>query len=125
MPISNYLANAVINATVRNTTYTSPATVYAALYTTNNSPSAAGTELTGSGYSRQTITFNAPSAGATASNVSVTFTASANWTPVTSIAIVDASSGGNVLWYKNISSQVINSGQSLTLTSGNITLTVS
>jgi hypothetical protein len=125
MPISNYLANAVINAAVRNTAYTSPTTVYAALYSTNNSPSAAGTELSGNGYSRQSVTFSAPSAGAAVSNVSVTFTATGNWTPVTSIAIVDASSSGNVLWYKNISTQVVNSGQSISLTGGNISVTVS
>ena len=43
MPISNYLGNAVINATVRNTTYTSPATVYCALYSTAPTASTSGT----------------------------------------------------------------------------------
>ena len=124
MPISNYLANAVINAAVRNTAYTSPTTAYVALFTTTNTPGTAGTELTGTGYSRQTVAFNAPSGGATASSGSVTFTAGANWTPVVSIAVMDASSGGNVLWYKNITTQIVNSGQSITLTAGNITLTV-
>ena len=33
--ISNYLENAIINATLRATTYTSPATVYVSLWTTD------------------------------------------------------------------------------------------
>jgi hypothetical protein len=125
MPISNYLGNAVINASLRNTTYTSPANVWCALYSTAPTASTSGTELTGSGYSRQSVTFSAPSAATTASTGNVTFTASANWLPVVSIAIVDASTGGNILWYSNLaSSQVINSGGSIVLTTGTITLAV-
>ena len=33
--MSNYLENALINATLRNTTYTSPTTVYVALFTSD------------------------------------------------------------------------------------------
>ena len=125
MPISNYLGNAVINATVRNTTYTSPATVYCALYSTAPTASTSGTELSGNGYSRQTVAFSAPSAATTASTGNVTFTATGNWSPAVATAIVDASTGGNILWFTNLAStQVINSGQSITLTTGSITLAV-
>ena len=54
--ISNYLENALLNATLRNTTYTSPATVYAALFTTDPTDDGSGTECTGSGYARKAIT---------------------------------------------------------------------
>ena len=33
--MSNYLENALINATLRNTSYTTPTTVYVALYTSD------------------------------------------------------------------------------------------
>jgi len=33
--MSNFLENALINATLRNTSYTSPAVVYVGLYTTD------------------------------------------------------------------------------------------
>jgi len=125
MPISNYLGNAIINASLRNTAYTSPANVWCALYTTAPTASTSGTELKGTGYSRQAVTFSAPSAATTASTGNVTFTATANWSPVVATAIVDASTGGNILWYTNLaSSQVVNSGGSIVLTTGSITLAV-
>ena len=40
--MSNYLENALVNATLRNTTYTSPATVYVGLYTSD--PTDAGSD---------------------------------------------------------------------------------
>ena len=64
MPMSNYLANAVANAALRNTSYTSPSTVYAALYSTAPTPSTSGTELTGNGYARVSTTFTSPTNGA-------------------------------------------------------------
>ena len=42
--MSNYLENALINATLRNTGYTSPTTVYLALYTTDPTDADAGDE---------------------------------------------------------------------------------
>ena len=126
MAMTNYLSNALANAVVRNTSYTSPATVYCALYSTPPTVSTSGTELSGSGYSRQAVTFNAPSAGTAASNVAVTFgPASANWTAAVAMGIVDASSSGNILYFKTIATQVVLSGASLVLGTGNITVTMS
>ena len=125
MPISNYLGNAIINATVRNTTYTSPATAYCALYSTAPTASTSGTELTGNGYSRQSVAFSAPSAGTTASTGNVTFTATGDWSTAVASAITDASTGGNILWYNTLASaQALKSGQSIVLTTGTITLAV-
>ena len=125
MPISNDLANKLANATVRNTSYTSPATVYVALYSTAPTAATSGTELSGSGYSRQAVTFGAPTAGTVASNVAVTFgAATANWTAAVAIATVDASTSGNIMWFKGIATQVVKSGDSLTLDSGDITITL-
>ena len=126
MPISNDLANKLANATVRNVSYTSPATVYVALYSTTPTASTSGTELTGSGYTRESVTFATPSAGTVASNVAVTFgAATADWLPAVAIAVTDASTSGNIMWFKTIATQVVKNGNSLTLDSGDITITIS
>ncbi len=51
--MSNYLENALINATLRNTSYTSPTTVYVALYTSDPTDADSGTECSGTSYARQ------------------------------------------------------------------------
>lgn len=60
MNISNWLSAALLNATLRNTAFSSPATVYLALYTSDPTPADTGTEVTGGGYKRMPITFAAP-----------------------------------------------------------------
>ena len=125
MALSNYLENALLNATVRNTAYTSPATVYLALYSTAPTSSTSGTELTGSGYSRQAITFNAPSGGAVTSNVTVTFgPATSNWVPIIASAVLDASTGGNILYFTSTVAQNVLSGSSLVIDGGNVSITL-
>ena len=42
---SNYLENAIINAVLRNTAYTSPSTVYVSLYTSDPTDADTGTEV--------------------------------------------------------------------------------
>ena len=123
MALTNYLENALLNATVRNTTYTSPATVYLALYSVAPTASTAGTELSGSGYSRQAITFNAPSGGAVTSNVTVTFgPATANWSTINATAVVNASTGGNIMYFTPTAGQNILSGSSLVIGGGNVSI---
>lgn len=101
MPMGNYLRQALINAVLRNTSYTSPATVYVALYTTDPTNADTGTEVSGGGYSRKAVTFGAPTAaGATDNTNTVTFdAATANWGTITHFAIRDAASGGNLLFH--------------------------
>ena len=125
MALTNYLENALLNATVRNTTYTSPATVYLALYSVAPTASTSGTELSGSGYSRQAITFNAPSGGSVTSNVTVTFgPATGNWSTINATAVVDASTSGNIMYFTTTASQNILSGSSLVIGSGNVSITL-
>ena len=104
MAVSNYLATALLNQVFRNTNYTRPTTVYAALYTSNPTGADTGTEVAGGGYARQAITFGAPallSGKMTIKNtVDIAFpVASADWGAVTHIGIRDALTGGNLLYY--------------------------
>lgn len=107
---------------------TRPTAWYVALYTAAPSDSGGGTEVTGNGYSRQSVTMaSATSPGGTTSNTgAVTFTASGgNWGTITHIGIHDASTGGNLLWHGTMTaSKTVNDGDTLEFSIGNIDLTI-
>ena len=125
MAASEYLDNALLNATLTNTSYTSPATVYAALYSVAPTKTTAGTELSGSGYSRQSVAFSV-STGVATSTADVVFgPASATWSTAVAWAIVDDSTGGNILYYSSLSpTQTVLNGNTLTIATGDITITM-
>lgn len=98
--MSNFLENALINATLRNTSYTSPATVYLALYTSDPTDADTGTEVAGNAYVRQAITFGAPSNGVSTNSAAIEFPqATGSWGTVSYVGIRDASSAGNLLFH--------------------------
>ena len=123
---SNYLENAVINAVLRATTYTSPATVYVGLYTTDPTDADTGTEVSGGSYARTSVAFDAPSNGVTQNTADITFpTATASWGTVTHIGLYDAASGGNLLFHTPLdTSKAIDSGDIFKITTGNLTVTL-
>ena len=125
---SNYLENALINAVLRNTTYTSPATVYVSLYTSDPTDADSGTEVStsGTGYARTAVTFGAPSNGVSTNSADVTFpTATASWGTVTHIGIHDASTSGNLLFHTPLdTSKTIDSGDIFKITTGNLSVTL-
>lgn len=125
--MSNYLENALVNATLRGTTFSTPATVYMALYTSDPTEADTGTEVTGGGYARQPVTFSAPSNGATSNSANVTFPqATANWGNVTHIGIRDAATGGNLLYYTTLTTaRNILSGDTIAVLSGQLSVTLS
>jgi hypothetical protein len=124
--MSNYLENALINATLRNTSYTSPATVYVGLYTTDPGEGNTGTEVSGGSYARTAVTFGAPSNGVSTNSSAVTFpTATGTWGTITHIGILDASTSGNLLYYTALdASKSIASGDVFTIASSNLSVTL-
>lgn len=126
--MSNFLENALINATLRNTTYTSVATVYVSLWTSNPTDAGSGTEVSTSGtsYARTAVTFGAPSDGASTNNADVTFpTATASWGTVGWIGINDASTSGNLLYHTALdTAKAIDSGDIFKIASGNLSVTL-
>jgi len=124
--MSNFLENALVNATLRNTTYTSPATVYVALFTTDPTDAATGTEVTGGSYARTSVAFAAPSNGASASNADCTFpTCTSTWGTVSHIGIFDASTSGNLLYHTPLdTSKTIETGDIFKIASGSLTVTL-
>lgn len=124
---SNYLENKLLDHTLAVATYTRPTTVYLALYTSNPADDNSGTEVSGSGYSRQAITFGAASGGTSTNTGAVTFTASGgSFGTVSHFSIFDASSGGNMLCYGSLdAARTIASGESLTFPIASVNITVS
>lgn len=130
---SDYLENKVLDHVLKNTAYTSPSTVYLGLFKNDSTNAAANLEsgvltdeVSGGAYTRKAITFATASAGASASNATVQFdAATADWGTVTHIAILDASTSGNVLfWGALTASKVVSTGDTFQVSSGNLTITL-
>jgi hypothetical protein len=123
---SNFLENALINAVLRNTTYTSPATVYVSLYTTDPTDADSGTEVSGGSYARTAVTMGAPSDGVSTNSADVTFpTATASWGTVSHIGIHDASTSGNLLFHTPLdTAKTIDSGDIFKIETGNLSVTL-
>lgn len=124
--LSNYLENALINATLRGQAYTAPTTVYLALFTSDPTDAGTGTEVTGGSYARQAITFGAPSNGSSSNSADVLFpTATAAWGTITHFGIYDAATAGNLLYQFSITtSKTIASTDQLKVSAGDITVTL-
>jgi hypothetical protein len=125
--LSNYAENALVNALLRNTAFTSPTTVYAALFTAvTDGEAGTVTEVSGNNYSRVAVTFSAPSNGATSNSSDLTFpTPSANWGTIVGVGIYDASTAGNLLAYDGaITSKTVNSGDTVKILSGQLTFSL-
>jgi hypothetical protein len=125
--MSNYLENALINGTLRATTYTAPTTVYVGLYTSDPTDANTGTEVSGGSYARQAATFGAPSNGASVTTADITFpTATGSWGTVGWIGILDASTSGNLLYHSPLdASKTIGSGDIFKISAGNLSVTLS
>jgi len=124
--MSNFLENALINATLRATTYTSVATVYVSLWTSDPTDAGSGTEVSGGSYARTAVTFGAPSNGVTTNDADVTFpTATASWGTVGWIGINDAASSGNLLYHSPLdTAKTIDTGDIFKISTGNLSVTL-
>ena len=124
--MSNYLENALINVTLRATSYTAPTTVYVALFTTDPTDAGTGTEVTGGSYARTAVTFSAPSNGVTSNNADVTFpTCTSSWGIVTHLGLYDASTSGNLLYHTPLdSSKTVDSGDVFKILTTNLSVTL-
>jgi hypothetical protein len=127
--LSNFLENALVDSILRGQTITingktltwsSAPTYYVALYTADPTDANSGTEVSGSGYARVAIvsslanwsgtqsvgstTASTGTAGRSSNNATINFgTAGGSWGTVTHVGILDASSGGNLLFHKSLS----------------------
>lgn len=126
--LSDYLEKALLDWSMTAGAVTRPTAWYVALYTAAPSDSGGGTEVSGNGYSRQSVTFAAASSpgGTTDNTGTVSFTAAGgNWGTITHLGIFTASTGGNLLWHGALSaSRVVNDGDTLSFAIGAISITL-
>jgi hypothetical protein len=124
--ISNYLENALINGTLRGTTFTAPAAVYVSLHTADPTDAGTGTEVSGGSYIRQAATFGAPSNGVSTTTADITYPqATASYGTVGWIGIWDAQTTGNMLYHTALdTSKAIDTGDIFKIASGSLTVTL-
>ena len=127
---SNYLQDKVNDHVLGGPDFTSPATVYVALYTAAPTDAGGGTEVTGGSYVRLSVTNNATnwpasSGGAKANGTELTFaTATASWGTVVAFGILDADTAGNLLHWGDLAvSKAVNSGDTAKFPVGDIDIT--
>jgi hypothetical protein len=128
----NYLSNALLNFVLGAVSYSSPVTVYIALFTADTAL-ISGTltnEVSGGSYARVAVTNNTtnwPTTSSQSKTNGTAFvfpTATGSWGTVTAFAILDASSGGNVLYWGDLTtSKSISSGDTAQFASSSITIT--
>lgn len=120
--LSNFLENELLDHSLGTAAYTAPSAVYLALFTSDPTDAGSGTEVSGSGYSRQEIAFGAASGGTASNSSEETFTASGgNFGTVTHIGLFDASTLGNLLYHGALDvSKVVNDTDSITFAIGSI-----
>jgi hypothetical protein len=105
--ISDYCAHKILDFVFRNQAFTMPwPAIFAALATANLSDSTTGstiTEPSGNNYTRKRHTsWPAANASGTTNNGAITFPIpSGSWGSITATALVDGSTGGNILFYEN------------------------
>ncbi len=107
MEFTDFLENELLDHVFRNAAYTPPAAVYLALFTVAPTDSTAGTEVSGGSYARAAITFSAASGGQIDIASAIEFAeATASWGTIVAVGILDASSGGNLLAFSALDSNV-------------------
>ena len=124
--LSNYLENALLDAVLNNTSYTSPTTTYVGLFTSDPTDAGSGTEVSGGSYARTAASFGAASSGTSTNDADITFPqATGNWGTVTHFGLYDASTAGNLLVHGALTnSKAIESGDVFKIASSNLSITL-
>jgi hypothetical protein len=122
---SDYLENAVLDYVFRNTGTPTSTTVHLALFTAAPTDAGGGTEVSGAGYARQVVAFDAAASGAITNTAAESFTASGgNFGAVVAIGIFDAATVGNMIAWDDITSATINDGDTLNFAIGDIDISL-
>ena len=105
MSFTDYLEDKILKHIFTGTNYTAPTTIYVGLHTSASSDAAAGTEVSGGAYARQTAAFAVTGTNPTeaATTAAIEFpVATASWGTVTYAGVYDALTGGNLLAYAEL-----------------------
>ena len=123
--MSDYLENEILDHILGTGAYTMPTTVYVGLATASFNDDHSGAELSGSGYARQAIAFNAASSGTADNSGAVDFpAATGSWGTVSHFGLFDASTGGNLLIHGALTaSKAVATGDILRIAAGDMDIT--
>lgn len=124
MDLTTYTKNAIGNHMLRNQSFTPPAAVYLALFTTATDDSGGGTEADGGLYARVAITLGAFASGVSTNSNELLFENLPGGT-YTNAAVMDASTGGNMLMHDVLpaEAQDVDNGGSIVVPVGQLTIT--
>lgn len=123
--MSDYLENEILDHVLGTGAYAAPSTVYIGLSTGSFGDDNSGTELSGSGYARQSAAFDAAAGGTTDNSAAIEFpAATGSWGTVSHFGIFDAASAGNLLIHGAFtSSKTIATGDILRIAAGDLDVT--
>jgi len=126
---SDYTENLVLNYLLTANSVTRPTAWYVGLFTAAPSDTGGGTEVSGSGYARKaTGTMTITGTATTATNAAaIEFdpASGGNWGTLTYAAIFDASTGGNMLaWSQLTTARTINDGDVFRIPASSLTVTL-
>lgn len=123
---SDYLENAVLGYVFSGASFSQPGTKYVALFTVApGEDGTGGTEVSGTGYARQSVTLTT-SGSATTNSGAVEFpTAGSAWGTIVAAAVYDQSTSGNMLCFNNLTaSKTIASGDVFRINAGDLDITL-
>ena len=133
MSKSNYLENKLLDHALGTTAFTQPANQYLALHTASAGEAGTGTELTGTGYARASVTFSAACDGTakapSSGTIEFTNSGATSWPQVCYFGVWDCSSSttnccGNLLYYGSLTNgKTIEAGDTLRFTTESICIT--
>ena len=125
--VSTYLGNKLLDHVLKNTSYTSPSTVYVALYTSDPTIAGSGTEVSGTSYERVSMAFASASGLATSNSADVSFpVAGGSWGTVTHFGIKDALTSGNLLLFGALTSpKTVTTDNQVIFKAGDLDITIS
>jgi|TARA_Y100000310_G_scaffold275401_1_gene291914 hypothetical protein len=124
--MSDYLENKFLDHFLGTSSTSAPAAVYVALFTSDPADDASGTEVSGSGYARQSMGFDAASSASASNTSAVTFPAASGgaWGTITHLGIFDASTSGNLLFHSSLTaSKTISDGDIFKINAAGVTIT--
>ena len=126
--INTFTENLVLTWAMTASAATRPTTWYLGLFTVTPTAAGGGTELSGNGYSRQSITFGTASGGVISNTNSITFgpDTTADWGAIAYCAVMDASTAGNMLWFGSLTaSRTLAVGDTMTFAAAALSLSLS
>lgn len=139
--MSDFLENGLVDQIFRGQTAPTTATLYIGLYTAAPDDTGGGTELSGSGYARVSVTSSltnwagtqsagsttasSGTGGGTSNNIAITFPEpTSGWGQVQAFGVFDAATGGNLLFHGSLTiNKTINEGDTVTFPAGSLAVT--